>query len=418
MSKLIYNPEFEVLNFFSQLMALISKRLSRFKPSLTVKISQKAREMSKSGLKVISLSSGEPDFDTPDHIKEYAIQSINNGFTKYTQVDGIDDLKNAIVNKFKQENEINYLTKNVTVGVGGKHVIYNLLMASLDLGDEVIIPAPYWVSYPDIVSLCGGKPIIIDTKIENGFKISANELEQKITNKTKWFIINSPSNPTGAVYSKNELKQISDVLIKYPNINILSDDIYEHIIYGQNEFTNILNVEPKLYDRTFIVNGVSKAFSMTGWRIGYGVGNENLVKSIAKIQSQSTTNPTSISQMAAKKALETKKNFLKEWLSKFEKRKEYLLKFFNSVDGLEPFVPQGAFYLYVSCKGFINKVDKKKIVIKNDIDFCDYLLTNAKVAVVPGVAFGKSPYFRLSYANSFDELKLACEKIENTLKNF
>ena len=290
-------------------MALISKRLSRFKPSLTVKISQKAREMSKNGFKVISLSSGEPDFDTPEHIKQYAIEAINNGFTKYTQVDGIDDLKSAIVNKFKLENKINYLSKNITVGVGGKHVIYNLFMTSLDLDDEVIIPAPYWVSYPDIVSLCGGKPIIIETKIGNGFKITAKELEQKITKKTKWFIINSPSNPTGAVYSRNELKQISEVLVRYPNINILSDDIYEHIIYGQNEFINILNVEPKLYDRTFIVNGVSKAFSMTGWRIGYGAGNANLIKSIAKIQSQSTTNPTSISQMAAKKALETKKIF-------------------------------------------------------------------------------------------------------------
>ena len=308
-------------------MALISKRLSRFKPSLTVKISQKAREMSKNGFKVISLSSGEPDFDTPEHIKQYAIEAINNGFTKYTQVDGIDDLKSAIVNKFKLENKINYLSKNITVGVGGKHVIYNLFMTSLDLDDEVIIPAPYWVSYPDIVSLCGGKPIIIETKIGNGFKITAKELEQKITKKTKWFIINSPSNPTGAVYSRNELKLISEVLVRYPNINILSDDIYEHIIYGQNEFINILNVEPKLYDRTFIVNGVSKAFSMTGWRIGYGAGNENLIKSIAKIQSQSTTNPTSISQMAAKKALETKKDFLKDWLSKFEKRKEYLLNF-------------------------------------------------------------------------------------------
>ena len=399
-------------------MALISKRLSRFKPSLTVKISQKAREMSKNGFKVISLSSGEPDFDTPEHIKQYAIEAINNGFTKYTQVDGIDDLKSAIVNKFKLENKINYLSKNITVGAGGKHVIYNLFMTSLDLDDEVIIPAPYWVSYPDIVSLCGGKPIIIETKIGNGFKITAKELEQKITKKTKWFIINSPSNPTGAVYSRNELKLISEVLVRYPNINILSDDIYEHIIYGQNEFINILNVEPKLYDRTFIVNGVSKAFSMTGWRIGYGAGNANLIKSIAKIQSQSTTNPTSISQMAAKKALETKKDFLKDWLSKFEKRKEYLLNFFDSVDGLEAFYPQGAFYLYVSCRGFIDKADKENFVIKNDIDFCDYLLTNAKVAVVPGIAFGKSPYFRLSYATGFDELKLACEKIEKTLKNF
>ena len=399
-------------------MALISERLSRFKPSLTVKISQKAREMSKDGEKVISLSSGEPDFDTPDHIKSYAIKAIKDGFTKYTQVDGIEELKRAIVNKFLLENKISYDCDNITVGVGGKHVIYNLFMTSLDVNDEVIIPSPYWVSYPDMVSLCGGKPILVDTKIENDFKITPEELENKINKKTKWFIINSPGNPTGTVYDEDDLKKISEVLIKFPHVNILSDDIYEHITYDSKKFFNIINVNPSLKKRTFIVNGVSKVFSMTGWRIGYGAGDKSIIKSISKIQSQSTTNPCSISQMAAKHALETEKDFLKEWLEKFNRRKIYLLNFFESVKGLKPFYPKGAFYLYVSCEGYINKRDKKNSLISNDLDFAEYLLNNAKVAVVPGIAFGKSPYFRLSYATSFEELKSACEKIKFALKNF
>ena len=399
-------------------MALISKRLSRFKPSLTVKISQRAREMSKEGKKVISLSSGEPDFDTPEHIKSYAIKAINDGFTKYTQVDGVDDLKKAIVNKFSVENNLSYNLDNITVGAGGKHVIYNLLMASLDVNDEVIIPAPYWVSYPDIVSLCGGKPIIVDTKIENDFKITSIELEKHVTKNTKWFILNSPGNPTGAVYSQEDLEKISKVLTKHSHINILSDDIYEHIIYNSKKFYNIINVNPSLKDRTFLVNGVSKVYSMTGWRIGYGAGNKDIIKSIAKLQSQSTTNPCSISQMAAKHALETDKKFLIEWIKKFEKRKIYLLNFFESIIGLEPFHPKGAFYLYISCQGFINKKDKHNITISNDLEFAEYLLNYAKVAVVPGIAFGKSPYFRLSYATSFEELKEACERIKTALKNF
>ena len=399
-------------------MALISKRLSRFKPSLTVKISQRAREMSKDGEKVISLSSGEPDFDTPNHIKTYAVKAINDGFTKYTQVDGIDSLKKAIVNKFLVENNLSYKIENVTVGAGGKHVIYNLFMASLDLNEEVIIPAPYWVSYPDIVSLCGGKPIIVDTKIENDFKITPSELEKHITKKTKWFIINSPGNPTGAVYSEQDLKKISEVLIKYPHVNILSDDIYEHILYNSQKFYNIVNVNSLLKERTFIVNGVSKVFSMTGWRIGYGAGNNNIIESIAKLQSQSTTNPCSISQMAAKHALESDKDFLANWIKKFEKRKIYLLNFFESISGLKPFHPKGAFYLYVSCKDFMRKKDKNNCTISNDLEFAEYLLNNAKVAVVPGVAFGKSPFFRLSYATSFEQLKDACERIESALKNF
>ena len=399
-------------------MALISKRLSRFKPSLTVKISEKAREMSRKGEKIISLSSGEPDFDTPDHIKDYAVKAINNGFTKYTQVDGIYDLKKAIVNKFSKENNLSFDIENISVGAGGKHVIYNLFMASLDSNDEVIIPAPYWVSYPDIVSLCGGKPVIVDTKIEDDFKITSSELEKNISKNTKWFIINSPGNPTGSVYTEEELKKISEVLAKYPNVNILSDDIYEHIIYNPEKFLNIVNVNSSLKDRTFIVNGVSKVFSMTGWRIGYGAGDINFIRSMAKLQSQSTTNPCSISQMAAKHALETDKDFLTEWIKKFEQRRDFLLNFFESINGLRPFNPKGAFYLYVSCEGFINKKNNKNQVISNDLDFAEYLLDCAKVAVVPGVAFGKSPYFRLSYATSFDDLKEACERIRIALKDF
>ena len=399
-------------------MALISKRLSRFKPSLTVKISEKAREMSRKGEKIISLSSGEPDFDTPDHIKDYAVKAINNGFTKYTQVDGIYDLKKAIVNKFSKENNLSYDIENISVGAGGKHVIYNLFMASLDSNDEVIIPAPYWVSYPDIVSLCGGKPVIVDTKIEDDFKITSSELEKNISKNTKWFIINSPGNPTGSVYTEEELKKISEVLAKYPHVNILSDDIYEHIIYNPEKFLNIVNVNSSLKDRTFIVNGVSKVFSMTGWRIGYGAGDINFIRSMAKLQSQSTTNPCSISQMAAKHALETDKDFLTEWIKKFEQRRDFLLNFFESINGLRPFNPKGAFYLYVSCEGFINKKNNKNQVISNDLDFAEYLLDYAKVAVVPGVAFGKSPYFRLSYATSFDDLKEACERIRIALKDF
>tara|TARA_B100000287_G_scaffold422374_1_gene464241 strand:- start:932 stop:2134 length:1203 start_codon:yes stop_codon:yes gene_type:complete len=398
-------------------MNLISNRLARFQPSLTVKITQKAREMIKDGIEVISLSSGEPDFDTPDHIKNFAIKAIKDGHTKYTQVDGTDDLKNVIIQKFMVENNLNFEKKNITVGVGGKHVIYNLFMSSVENGDEVIIPSPYWVSYPDIVNLCNGIPKIVETSFDNGFKISPEDLEKNITPKTKWFIINSPGNPTGSVYTIEELKKISEVLRQNKQILILSDDIYEHILYENTRFANILNVSPDLIDRTFIVNGVSKVFSMTGWRIGYGAGNEELIKSISKIQSQCTTNPCSISQMAAMYALKNEKGFLKDWLKKFEERKNYLVNFFQTIDGFEPFIPKGAFYLYVSCEGFIGKHYKNNILIENDFDFADFLLNEARVAVVPGVAFGKSPFFRLSYATSLEELKKACNQIEKSLKS-
>jgi aspartate aminotransferase len=289
-------------------------------------------------------------------------------------------------------------------------------MSTIEEGDEVIIPAPYWVSYPDIVSLCSGKPVIPSTSMSKEFKITSDLLKSSISEKTKWFVLNSPCNPTGSVYSENELESLASVLVDNPHVNILSDDIYEHIIYGkERKFINILNVEPKLYERTFIVNGVSKVFSMTGWRIGYGAGNEQIIKSISKIQSQSTTNPCSISQMAAKYALDSNKKFLIEWINKFEQRKNYLIKFFKSIDGFDVYDPSGAFYLFVGCKGFIDKKKPDGKFIKNDIDFSEYILMDAKVAIVPGIAFGKSPYFRISYATSLDDLKEACNKIHKSI---
>ena len=396
-------------------MSILSNRLNNFKPSLTVKVSQKARELSSKGINIISLSSGEPDFDTPIHVKDEGIKAINNGFTKYTAVDGIDLLKLAITQKFKKDNSINYDLDQITVGVGGKHVIFNLFMSTLNQGDEVIIPCPFWVSYPDIVSLCDGKPVVVNTSDSNKFKMTPAELESKITNKTKWVIINSPGNPTGSTYSKEELAGLANVLLKYENLWILSDDIYEYLIYDNLKFFNILNLEPKLYDRTFIVNGVSKAFSMTGWRIGYGAGSKEIVKSISKIQSQSTTNPTSISQMAAVKALNSEKTFLVDWIQQFSDRRNYVSNYLNTIEGLDCIKPDGAFYLFISCSGLINKNTPDGKVIYNDIDFADFLLDHAQVAVVPGTAFGRSPYFRISYAASMELLIKACEKIRNAI---
>ena len=396
-------------------MSILSNRLNNFKPSLTVKVSQKARELSSKGINIISLSSGEPDFDTPIHVKDEGIKAINNGFTKYTAVDGIDLLKLAITQKFKKDNSINYDLDQITVGVGGKHVIFNLFMSTLNQGDEVIIPSPFWVSYPDIVSFCDGKPVVVNTSYSNKFKMTPAELESKITKKTKWVVINSPGNPTGSTYSKEELAGLANVLLKYENLWILSDDIYEYLIYDNLKFFNILNLEPKLYDRTFIVNGVSKAFSMTGWRIGYGAGSKEIVKSISKIQSQSTTNPTSISQMAAVKALNSEKTFLVEWIQQFSERRNYVSNYLNTIEGLDCIKPDGAFYLFISCSGLINKNTPDGKVIYNDIDFADFLLDHAQVAVVPGTAFGRSPYFRISYAASMELLIKACEKIRNAI---
>tara|TARA_A100001015_G_scaffold318151_1_gene437112 strand:+ start:8 stop:1210 length:1203 start_codon:yes stop_codon:yes gene_type:complete len=397
-------------------MSILSNKLKLFKPSLTVKISQKARELTNLGKNIISLSSGEPDFDTPNHIKNAAISAINDGITKYTAVDGLIELKNSIKRKFKNENNLDYDVEQITVGVGGKHVIYNLFMSTLNKNDEVIIPAPFWVSYPDIVSLCGGKSIILDTEEETKFKISPQKLKELINERTKWIILNSPSNPTGAVYSKEELKEISKILINFEQTWILTDDIYEHLIYDNISFSNILNVEPKLYDRVFIVNGVSKAFSMTGWRIGYGAGSAKITSSIAKIQSQSTTNPTSISQMAAISALDSDKTFLEIWIKEFSSRRDFVVNFFNNINGFSCIKPEGAFYVFVSCHGFINKLTPENEIISNDLDFAEFILNYADVAIVPGSAFGKTPYFRISYASSMELLNLACEKIKKAVE--
>ena len=396
-------------------MRILSKRLKRFKPSLTVEITQRARELIKNGVEVISLSSGEPDFDTPQHIKDEGIKAINKGYTKYTPVDGIVTLKETIAKKFENENKLLYKTDQITVGVGGKHVIYNLFMSTINLDDEVLIPSPYWVSYPDIVSLCGGKPIILNTNASDKFKVTPKMIERNITKKTKWLIINSPSNPTGIVYSKEELYELSKLLIKHDHLFILSDDIYEHLLYEKTKFYNILNVEPKLAKRVFIINGVSKVFSMTGWRIGYGAGDANIVKAINKIQSQSTTNAASISQYAAVKALSSQKDFLKSWLAEFSKRRDYVCNFFNNIIGLECIKPQGAFYLFVSCEKLLNKFSPDKKKIANDIDFSNFILNYANVAVVPGSAFGKSPYFRISYATSLTLLEEACRRIKKAI---
>ena len=396
-------------------MSFLSKGLSRFQSSVTVQISQKARDLETRGREIISLSSGEPDFNTPEDIKNGAIKAIHANFTKYTAVDGITELKKAIKKKFLDENNLNFEIDQITVGVGGKHVIYNLFMSTLNPDDEVIIPAPYWVSYPDIVKLCGAKPIILKTNIDSMFKISVNDLEKLITKKTKWLVINSPSNPTGVVYNDIDLKKISEVLVKNKHVNILSDDIYEHIIYGKNLFSNILNLEPKLFKRVFIVNGVSKAFSMTGWRIGYGAGQTEVIKSIAKIQSQSTTNPTSISQMAALSALKSDKKFLKTWISEFEKRRDFVFSEFNKIKGLRCMKPDGAFYMFTSCEKLLGRTTPEGKIINNDLDFSNFLLEYAGVAVVPGQAFGTSPFFRISYAASMELLEKACKKIRSAI---
>ena len=388
-------------------MNFISNRLSRFKPSLTVKISQKAREMTRDGVKVISLSSGEPDFDTPDHIKEFAIKAIKNGFTKYTQVDGTDELKNAIARKFKSENNLNYKNDNITVGVGGKHVIYNLFMSSINEGDEVLIPSPYWVSYPDIILLAGGKPKIVRCDEKNNFKITPEQLRKAISKKTKWVILNSPSNPTGSAYTKKEIEDLSKVLMKYKKVFILSDDIYEHITYDDFRFYTIAQIQ-ELKGRTLTMNGVSKSYSMTGWRIGYAAGPKEIIKAIAKIQSQSTSNPTSISQAAAVEALNGTQSFIKERADSFKKRRDFVVDSLNKIEGISCLRPEGAFYVFPNCKKLLGKKTK----VKNDKDFVEKLLIKSQVAVVQGSAFGLDGYFRISYATSMQKLKVAMARIK------
>jgi aspartate aminotransferase len=392
-------------------MSIISDSLKRIKPSPTIAVTQKAKELKAAGKDVIGLGAGEPDFDTPDNIKKAAIDAIKAGDTKYTAVDGTKDLKEAIVKKFKRENNLNYTTDQVTVGAGGKHVIYNLMMATLNKGDEVIIPAPYWVSYPDIVLLAGANPIVIECSEEQGFKLSAKDLEAKITNNTKWLILNSPSNPTGACYTELEIKNLSQVLKRNPHVNILSDDIYEHVTYDNFKFFTIAQI-PEIKNKVVTMNGVSKSYAMTGWRIGYAAGDKEIIKAIAKIQSQSTTNPSSISQAAAVEALNGKQDFIPIRAKAFQERRDFVVNSLNAIDGISCLKPDGAFYVFPSCKGLIGKKDLKGKKIMNDTDFVQSLLENFGIAVVQGSAFGLEGFFRISYATTMENLEKAMNKIK------
>lgn len=392
-------------------MSVLAKRLSSIKPSPTIAVTTKARELRAAGKDIIGLGAGEPDFDTEDSVKSAAVDAIKTGNTKYTAVDGMPELKKAIAEKFKKENGLTYETNQITVGTGAKQVLYNAFMATLDPGDEVIIAAPFWVSYPDMVALAGGTPVIVGCSAENGFKLQADDLENAITDNTKWLILNSPSNPTGAAYAKDELKVLCDVLLKYEHVNVISDDIYEHIVYDDFAFATPAQVEPKLYDRTLTINGVSKAYAMTGWRIGYAGGSQEIIKAISVIQSQSTSNPCSISQSAAIKALQGNQNYLKERAEVFKKRRDLVVSALNAVDGIECAIPEGAFYVFPSCKGLLGKKTPNGAVITNSTDFATYLLENAEVAVVPGIAFGMEGFFRISYATSDDLLQKACSRI-------
>ena len=392
-------------------MSIISDSLKRIKPSPTIAVSQKAKELKAAGKDVIGLGAGEPDFDTPENIKNAAIKAIKDGDTKYTTVDGTNALKEAIVKKFKRENNINYTVDQITVGAGGKHVIYNLMMATLNKGDEVIIPAPYWVSYPDIVLLAGANPVVIECSEEQGFKLSAKDLESKINNNTKWLILNSPSNPTGACYSEQEIKNLSQVLKRNPHVNILSDDIYEHITYDGFKFFTIAQI-PEIKNKVVTMNGVSKSYAMTGWRIGYAAGDKEIIKAIAKIQSQSTTNPSSISQAAAVEALNGKQDFISVRAKAFQERRDFVVNSLNAIEGINCIKPNGAFYVFPSCKGLIGKRDKNGKKILSDTDFVESLLENNEVAVVQGSAFGLEGFFRISYATSMDKLQEAMKRIK------
>ena len=389
-------------------MSIISDSLKRIKPSPTIAVTQKARELRAAGKDVVGLGAGEPDFDTPDNIKKAAIKAIKSGDTKYTAVDGTPALKKAIVSKFKRENKLNYSIDQITVGTGGKQVLYNAFMATLNKGDEVIIPAPFWVSYPDMVLLAGGKPKIVKCTEQEGFKLTAKKLKKAISKKTKWVILNSPSNPTGAGYSKKEIQELAKILIKNKNVYILSDDIYEHVKYDNFNFFTIAQIS-KLKNRTLTMNGVSKSYAMTGWRIGYAAGPEDIIKAIRKIQSQSTSNPSSISQAAAVEALNGTQGFIKKRSNAFKQRRDFVVKSLNNIKGISCLTPNGAFYVFPSCKGLLNKKTK----LKTDTDFVQKLLEKSNVAVVQGSAFGLEGYFRISYATSMKNLKKAMDRIKS-----
>ncbi|MEI7493354.1 MAG: pyridoxal phosphate-dependent aminotransferase [Alphaproteobacteria bacterium] len=396
-------------------MTSLAQRMNWIKPSPTLVMTAKAIALKEQGKDVISLSAGEPDYDTPQWIKDAALQAMNNGQTKYTPVGGTALLKQAIIKKLSRDNGFTYESNQIIVSTGGKQVIFNAFMASINAGDEVIIPAPYWVSYPDIVSLFEGIPVFVNCPIENEFKLQPSQLAASITPKTKWLILNSPSNPTGCVYTKDELLALAEVLRAYPHVNILTDDIYEYLLYDGSDFSNILNVAPDLYHRTLVVNGVSKAYSMTGWRIGYGAGPKHLIQAMIDLQSQITSNACSISQAAAVAAINGPHDFLNEWRASFAKRRDYVLEALSTIVELQLIKPNGAFYLYIGCHGVIGKVTRCGKTIQNDNDFCTYLLEDHNLATVSGDAFGLSPYFRISYSTSLENLAKACDRIKTAV---
>ncbi len=392
----------------------LSNRVQQIKPSPTLAVTNRAAELRAEGKDIIGLGAGEPDFDTPDHIKQAAITALQNGFTKYTAVDGTPSLKQAIIKKFKKDNNLTYEPNQILVSCGGKQSFFNLALALLNKGDEVIIPAPYWVSYPDMVTMAEGVPVAIETTIESRFKITAEQLEAAITDKTRLFVINSPSNPSGVAYSKAELKLIADVLLKHPKVLIATDDMYEHIIWNKEGFCNILDACPELYDRTIVLNGVSKAYSMTGWRIGYAGGPAKLIGAMKKIQSQSTSNPTSISQYASEAAINGNQDCVKEMVVEFKKRHDYMVKALNDISGIDCLPGDGTFYVFPSAQSIISNSDK----FKDDVEFAEYLLSEAGVAVVPGSAFGSPGNMRLSFATSMDVLEDAVNRIKNAIETF
>jgi len=395
----------------------LAESLGRIQPSQTIAVSQKARDLKAAGRDVIGLGAGEPDFDTPDNIKEAAIAAIRRGETKYTAVEGIPELRKAVAAKFKRENGLDYKIEQTFVSPGGKMILYNALLATLNPGDEVICIAPYWVSYPDIVQLGGGKPVIIEAKLEDGFRLTPQALEAAITAKTKWLIFNQPSNPTGACYSREQLKALTDVLLKHPHVWILTDDMYEHLVFGGFEFSTIAQVEPRLYDRTLTMNGVSKAYAMTGWRIGYCAGPEPLIKAMSKLQSQSVSSASSIAQWASVEALNGPQDFIPKFQKAFEERRDLVVSMLNQAHGIECPKPEGAFYVYPSIRKLIGKSAPSGKTIATDEDFAGELLEAEGVAVVHGAAFGLSPFFRISYATSTGVLEDACRRIQRFCGN-
>ena len=396
-------------------MTFISDSLNRIKPSATMVITAKATQLKREGKKVIGLSSGEPDFDTPQHVKQAAIDAINSGYTKYTNIEGIPELRQSIVEKFKKDNDLNYDVSNVIVGTGGKQILFNALMSSLNKDDEVIIPAPYWVSYPDMTLLADGKPIFVDCSSETNFKLTGEALDKVITKNSKWLILNSPSNPTGSCYSLSELEEIANVVRKHENLYVMTDDIYEYIVYDNFKFYTLAQVAPDLKDRILTVNGVSKSYCMTGWRIGYAAGPPLLIKAMIKIQGQSTSNPSSISQYAALAGISGSKEFLDPCLNAFDERRHYVVDKLNSIDGISCILPEGAFYAYPNVSGLIGKKTQNGKILNNDAEIVEWLLESAEVAAVPGVAFGLEPYFRVSYATSLEVLKEAMNRIEKAV---